>query len=385
MAFTGKATYSAGVTLPEIAEDVSDLVSVVSPYETPLLDLLGDAAREARSTIHEWLEDELMPNHDAVADAAISDPNNATTFHVAHVDRFRPGDQIRIDGIAEMMLVMSISPGTGQITVIRGHGGTTKSPLLNDMGLVIIGNAAMEGDSADSARFTARGRRQNYTQIFSATVEVSGSELAVRQLGVADEVAYQKQQRLRELLRDLENTVINGRAPATNPQGGVTGRRTMSGLLAMLSTNRFAPGTDGMPVTTVLGEEHLNAALRRIWENSASRIDTILVGAAQKRLINGFIGANRHFGPADQTFRDLVSLYESDFGLCRIVLSRYVPADTVVLLDSTRIDVLPLAGRSFQYRPLAAVGDRESGQLIGEYTLELRNENAHGMIRGLEV
>ena len=27
-------------------------------------------------------------------------------------------------------------------------------------------------------------------------------------------------------------------------------------------------------------------------------------------------------------------------------------------------------------------GDRESGQLIGEYTLELRNENAHGMISG---
>ena len=385
MAFTGKATYSAGATLPEIAEDVSDLVSVVSPYETPLLDLLGDASREARSTIHEWLEDELMPNHDAVADAAISDPTNATTFHVAHVDRFRAGDQIRLDAAAEMMLVTSINSGAGQITVIRGHGGTTKVSLVNAMGLVIIGNAAMEGDSADSARFTARGRRQNYTQIFAATVEVSGSELAVRQLGVADEVAYQKQQRLRELLRDLENTVINGRAPATNPQGGVTGRRTMSGLLAMLTTNRFTPGSGNMPVEDVLTESHLNTALRDIWENSASRIDTILVGATQKRLINGFIGANRHFGPADQTFRDLVSLYESDFGLCRIVLSRYVPADAVVLLDSTRIDVLPLAGRSFQYRPLAAMGDRETGQLIGEYTLELRNENAHGVISDLAV
>lgn len=385
MAFTGKATYSAGATLPEIAEDVSDLVSVVSPYETPLLDLLGDASREARSTIHEWLEDELMPNHDAIADAAIADPGNATTFHVAHVDRFRPGDQIRLVAAAEMMLVTSISSGTGQITVIRGHGGTTKASLADAMALIIIGNAAMEGDSADSARFTARSRRQNYTQIFAATVEVSGSELAVRQLGVADEVAYQKQQRLRELLRDLENTVINGRAPATNPQGGVTGRRTMSGVLAMLGTNRFSPGINGMPSGATLTEAHLNTALRQIWENSASRIDTILVGATQKRLINGLIGTNRHFGPADQTFRDLVSLYESDFGLCRIVLSRYVPTDAVVLLDSTRIDVLPLAGRSFQYRPLAAVGDRETGQLIGEYTLELRNENAHGVIRGLDV
>ena len=44
MPFTGKATYSAGATLPEIAEDVADLVSIVSPHETPLLDLLGAIA-----------------------------------------------------------------------------------------------------------------------------------------------------------------------------------------------------------------------------------------------------------------------------------------------------------------------------------------------------
>jgi hypothetical protein len=61
MAFTGKATYSAGATLPEIAEDVSDLVSIVSPFETPLLDAFGDPQVEARSTRHEWLEDEMLP------------------------------------------------------------------------------------------------------------------------------------------------------------------------------------------------------------------------------------------------------------------------------------------------------------------------------------
>jgi len=42
MAFTGKATYSAGTSLPELAEDVSDLIGIVSPYETPLLDAVGD-------------------------------------------------------------------------------------------------------------------------------------------------------------------------------------------------------------------------------------------------------------------------------------------------------------------------------------------------------
>ena len=61
MSFSGKATYSAGADLPELAEDISDLVSIVSPHETPLLDVLGDPKRPARSTIHEWLEDALVP------------------------------------------------------------------------------------------------------------------------------------------------------------------------------------------------------------------------------------------------------------------------------------------------------------------------------------
>ena len=35
------------------------------------------------------------------------------------------------------------------------------------------------------------------------------------------------------------------------------------------------------------------------------------------------------------------------------------------------------------FKKLGATGDSEMGQVIGEYTLELRNENAHGLIRGL--
>jgi hypothetical protein len=79
----------------------------------------------------------------------------------------------------------------------------------------------------------------------------------------------------------------------------------------------------------------------------------------------------------------MVSVYESDFGVARVILSRWCPPDTVMLLDSSRLDVLPLAGRSFHYKPLASTGDSEVGQLIGEYTLEMRNEAAHGVIRGL--
>ena len=211
MSFTGKATYAAGATLPEIAEDVSDLVGINSPHETPLLDVLGDPARSARSTVHEWLEDQLLPNSDTVVGITGSD------IQVTNIGRFRVGDQIRIEGGGEVLLVTAINTGTSKITVTRNYGGTSSDTISAGGVIDIIGNAALEGDDAAAARFTSRVRQTNYTQILSATVEVSGSELAVRQIGLSDELDYQKNQRTRELLRDLENSVINGVAPASNP------------------------------------------------------------------------------------------------------------------------------------------------------------------------
>ena len=387
MAFTGKATYDGGSGLPEIAEDVSDIIGIVSPHETPLLEHLGDARRPATSTLHEWLEDALFPNVDVIDQASFSPgPLTATGFGVEHGERFRAGDQVRVAGSGEIMLVTGVSGAT--LTVVRGYGGTSPEALSDDATLEIIGNAALEGAEREGSRHTARVRRSNFTQIFSAGVEVSGTQQAATAIGVRDELDYQMQERLRELLRDLENCVINGVAPASAGEGSSSVRRTMSGVLSMVGTNRFQPGAGGIPDgegagSDELSEAVLNAALRLIWEQSAGSVDTIVVNGTQKRRINGFIGDSRGYAPGDTSFKDLVSVYESDFGVARVVLSRWIPTDTVLLIDSSRVSVLPLAGRSFHFKRLASSGDSEAGQVIGEYTLELMNENAHGVITGL--
>ena len=123
MSFTGKATYSAGTSLPELAEDVSDIVGIVSPYETPLLDALGDPLKAAMSTYHEWLEDGLLPNKDAINDNVFTDPDVDTDFVVEHGERFQVGDEIQVEGSEELMLVTGVSGDT--LTVVRGYGGTT--------------------------------------------------------------------------------------------------------------------------------------------------------------------------------------------------------------------------------------------------------------------
>jgi hypothetical protein len=316
----------------------------------------------------------------------LTNPTTLTEFTVEHGDRFQIGDQIKLAGKSEVMLVTDINGN--DLTVEREYGDSPNSTIADDDVIQIIGNAALEGDDAPTVRFTNRVRKQNYTQIFTKSVEVSGSQLATQSIGVADELDFQKQERLREMLRDLENCVINGVAPAADEQGSTTVRRTMRGILASITTNIFQPNNGAIPPGAginqdLLNEAVLNAALRAVWEKSSGSIDTIVCGGFQKRRINSFIASNQRFAQNTTNFSSMVDVYESDFGVCRVVLCRSMPADKVLLLDSSRIDVLPLGGRSFHFKPLASTGDSESGQVIGEYTLEFRNENAHAVIGNL--
>ena len=111
----------------------------------------------------------------------------------------------------------------------------------------------------------------------------------------------QKTARLCELMRDLENTVLNGGRPASDPQGSDTARRTMKGIIPHLATNVFRTGDSGFPAGGDLDEAKINYALRRIWENSSAQVDLIVVGGFQKRKINTFCVSVRrtHLGTVD--------------------------------------------------------------------------------------
>ena len=149
MSFTGKATFTAGADLPELMEDVSDVVGIVSPYETPLLDHLGDPRKVATSTVHEWIEDTLLPNT-AVLDQSLftPSPTTATSLTLASATSMRPGDLVQPEGTSEVMLVTAALPGfnalfgtdlgTGLlIHVLNDEGGLVGIYLCHRLGQLL--------------------------------------------------------------------------------------------------------------------------------------------------------------------------------------------------------------------------------------------------------
>jgi len=378
MSFTGKATYDAGTSLPELVDDVSDLVGLISPFDTPLLDAIGSPRFSAKSTRHEWFEDSLNANFSAINHGAGYDDAD-TSLVVDDGTAFRVGDLAKPDGSDEVVQVTGISTNT--LTVTRGYGGSTAADLDDNQPLVVIGHAALEGEDAPGARHTSRLRRVNFTQIFTEAVSISGSLDAVGLHAVEREFDYQVIQRLRELMRSLEQTVINGFMPAANAQGSASVRRTMGGLLQFIAGAKAAIKD---AASAALDEPLLNAALRQCWE-AGGRPNAIVCSGFQKRKISTFIQSSRKYEPETTALRNLVDVYESDFGVQRVILSRWVPADKVLLLDLDKVQVMPLAGRSFFVKPLAESGDFRKAQIIGEYTLEVLNggDGGHGLITGL--
>lgn len=381
--FGGRATYSGGTTLPENREDLSDLVTLVTPAETTLLDALGDGLSPAISTKHEWIEDDLNYVTATVSDASIANAATETTFDLTagHGARLRVGDMLyHASPPTEIMLVTAIA--TDALTVTRNYGSSTNQNLVTADTLVVIGNAELEGADAAAARFRARTRKSNYTQIFTETVEVSGSEAAIQPAGVTEgEYEYQKKLRLTEQLRLLERSIIYSRLPAANPEGSSTVRRTMKGIVQWIATNIFtANSTAGFSVTALTLAD-VQLALKNIFAGSSLIPDLLVCSPNQRYNLASGLQAGRVYSVMDDAQRNVITYIETDFGRVQLVTCRSLDAKHALFLKKSLIQIKPLVNRSFFHLPAAEAGDRKKGQNIGEYTLEFRAEAAHALYK----
>jgi len=238
-------------------------------------------------------------------------------------------------------------------------------------------NAQIEGADFTFAIPGARTRVNNYTQIFTKQVEVSGTQEAVSVAGLDDEFAYQMEKRMKEIATDVEKALITGTG---NSGASGTGRR-LKGLLNAIATNvETGTGTGN----EYLSEDMYNKLLQTIWA-AGGRPDNSYVNGFQKRKISAFATTNtRYLDMTKMTkLTNTVSQYESDFGIQTINLDPFMDTDKVLVIqkDMNKVAVL----RGIKPVDVAKVGDAKRGALVGEMTLEYRNEAADGKITQLNT
>lgn len=370
MAFTGRAIYDSGV-FTTMLEDVSDVIGMISPYSTPLLDAIGDANYSTHNVLHEWDEDDLAPNT-LIASDTVSTTLTAVSVNVngsAAGLWIMPGSVLRNKTTGEYLQVTATSAST--ITFTRAFGGTTAVTIASGQQLAVIAPAALEGADVTVDISRPRGRKSNYCQIIKSDVIVSGTASAVTHSGVDNEFDYQKSKSIKAALRDLEKAVIMGKLSG-NTLGSASAYRTMKGIWDYLSTNASSVGS--------LTQTALDDVIVAAWGNGAEDLNLIVTDANYKRTVDNWQASRVLASNSDNRFRNVVTIYESSFGAIPVIASRWMPANSAMVLATNRIKVIPLRGRSFGFQEVAKTGDSRKGMIVGEYTVELKCENGMGKI-----
>lgn len=243
-------------------------------------------------------------------------------------------------------------------------------------------NAQAEGDTLTAKVVTPTVRLNNRTQISAKAVVVSGTQQALNQAGVKDQMAYQLSMVSLELKRDIETGLMANAVTATSP-------RQSRGMVGWIGDNvdsgvgYVAPNyvtntaqTDG--TQRAFTEAQLKNVLQKIF-TAGGEPDTIMVGPSQKQTFSTFSGnATRFDKSEDAKLYAAIDVYVSDFGSLKVVPNRFQRSREAFVLTSDKIAVAYL--RPFQTIELATTGDAQQREMIAEYCLEVRAPKAHGAI-----
>ena len=246
-------------------------------------------------------------------------------------------------------------------------------------------NAQAEGDSLSAKSVTPTVRLNNRTQISAKAVAVSGSEQAMNQAGVKNQMAYQLSMISLELKRDVETGLTQNAVTVAAPRQsrGLVGWVVDNvdagvGYVAASYTANTAQ-TDG--TQRAFTEAQLKNVLQKVF-TAGGEPDTVMVGPSQKQTFSTFSGnATRFDKSEDAKLFAAIDCYVSDFGSLKVIPNRFQRSRDAFVLTADKIAVAYF--RPFQTIELATTGDAQQREVLAEYCLEVRAPKAHGAIYDL--
>lgn len=289
-----------------IKEDISDVITNISPTATPFQSLIGQES--VNNTVYQWQEDELA---------------------------------------------------------------------------AVAANAQVEGADGTDATMAATVMRSNYTQIMAKTIRVSATSDAVSTYGRAKETAYQLSKKSAELKREFEFALVGsarnaaaGSSSVARQFGNVWGNDAGGNALinSAVITNNSTPAA--------LTEAMILATNQRLYE-AGGDASYLMIKPADSLIVAGFAaaaGRTRDF-EAGTKLVNVVDIYVSPFGTQKVVLNRFMKADSALLFDPANWKKAVL--RPFSRTLLAKTGDSDRHFIVGEFGLKHVNYKATGAITGL--
>lgn len=356
---------------------IGDSIYMIDPLDTPLLAAIGglDGARSKfklneNGTKIEILEDEMSPLTDAVSNGTVALTTDTLSFGVVDASVFKDGDVILID--AEYMIVSAANTSTNVVTVYsRTYGGTNATHETN-AAIEIVGSARVEGDDADYSAIVDITAPYNYTSIFQDAFKMTGTMEKLSQIGISNPWEYQASKKVPDLLRRVEKAIFHGVRAA----GSATAPRSFGGLLTFITNN-----------LTAVGGAITKAAVDTMMENiygDGGNPDLLVLNQAVAGDLKAILDTSS-FVRLDQANTQLgmapLDAVVTQYGSLKIVMDRFCPVSKVFALDSKKVGMYTY--RPFGWHELAVTGDSRKGEVVGEFSLMVANDKAHGALTGV--
>ena len=237
-------------------------------------------------------------------------------------------------------------------------------------------SAAIEGADAPTAVDNQGQEYLGYVQIFTNTLSVSGTSLAISTAGSTNKEAHQIELKLKSLKRSVESVYLGGQAKALGSSSVARKTDSAQTLIDVANTKNLA----GVGIT----EDTLLTHLGDVSMKQAGLFDAVMMmPAVQKVAFDKAMNVNRAINVDAAKFSDRfsgVSTYTCAFGVFDVIMNPFMRVDTVaktsdILIfepDSFTKHIL----RPYSYDKLGKKGDKVEYQFITEQGLSLSHPKA---------
>jgi hypothetical protein len=244
----------------------------------------------------------------------------------------------------------------------------------------------LEGADAPASELRTRVNVSNVVQIHHETVEVSYTRLAtpnqfaangVGANPVQNELPWQIDRALEQIALDVEQSFLSG--VYARPSDNLTARRTR-GIIPAITTNVNANGGTLRDLSKTIVLDLMQSA----WQSGGIREQetaVLMCGANLKRALTKIFVTDMGYSESTRTIGGVrVSVITTDFGDVSVMLNRWMPQDTLLVVSANvcKPRILFIPGKGFLFaEPLAKTGAAEKVQLYGEIGLEYGHEAMH--------
>jgi hypothetical protein len=263
---------------------------------------------------------------------------------------------------------------------------------LNDSFAAGASNKVEQGNVPTIAATADVSRYSNRTQISEKSGGITGSQDRAEKAGKSSEYDYQVSKKMVELKKDVEVGVLQNTTAIAAAAGVAPQSRGFLGFIAT-NTSKGASGVDPNPLTNTAQTDGTQRAftdtllrdvMKLMFDNGAPNMDNLyaLIPSAQRATFDTFLAGQTRFDKAeDKTLTATLEVYIGPFGRVKAVNARHMRSREVVLLNKEYASL-------GVYRPmrdteLAKRGDIREFMVNTEWTLLVKNEKAHGIIRDL--